>query len=847
MIMNSIINISLKYSHKRILPFVVTALLAIGCLNRLPGQDNTDLLPFRTGHLFGFVDKNLRNVISPTYDEVKPFKGDVAVVKIFRKYGLIDKTGKAITPFKYDEVENEGHSWIIVKQGRILNWQHGLINNKGQELMPLDFDYIIPVGNTVLIATKGDLCGLYDTLGKIIIPVEYLKMDYQDGLLPCKKNKLFGVFHENGQLIVPFEFDTLVICPDHFIAVFKNNKGGWYNKYGKEICKTGYDFLGYFNDGVSVFKRNGKYGLMDINGKEVLPPEFEGIWNFSNGCGLILKNNKYGFADQSGIIILPPEYDAAWPFVGGRARVYKDGKYAFIDSTGKFVTQFQFTVCKDYLYGMAKVGWDNKLGFIDMKGNILFSEECTYLSDFSESVALIQKGEKYGMINRKFKEVVPIRYDTLIISFKKFITAKSGDKKDIYNLDGKLLAGQKYTIKYPVNEYFIRVNIDEGKSLLNKNGQEVFPCKYSHISISTAYYGISPFHLDKKMGYIDTNGHIILKPEYDWCTSFKEGFGEAQIGIKSSFVNKQGKLLTPLKFINLNVTGDGLLQVKENFSSPVWDYIDTNGRELWAPYMPEKNKSGQKKSPVSLSNTERFIISSSFNGKKYCIHVALPKDYYQTNKKYPVLYLTDADYLLGIAKNSADLLTFPKLIPELIIVGLAYESTFEDWWSRRAADLTPAPDSTAYMFPGGGGAESFLKTLEKQIIPFIEQKYRIYDNERAYAGYSLGGLFGAYTLFHRPGLFNRYLLISPSFWWNKGMIFKAEEDFSASIKNIGSTIIFTAGSMEADMQKDIDKMMKELKDDGFNSILTEFIKTEGDNHYSTFPTAFTKGIQALYK
>ena len=80
--------------------------------------------------------------------------------------------------------------------------------------------------------------------------------------------------------------------------------------------------------------------------------------------------------------------------------------------------------------------------------------------------------------------------------------------------------------------------------------------------------------------------------------------------------------------------------------------------------------------PVTLANTETFELSSETVGDTYFIKVAYPRDYHSSTKRYPVLYVTDAETNFGALQYVAQRLAKDKLIPELIVGGIAYDADF---------------------------------------------------------------------------------------------------------------------------------------------------------------------------
>ena len=175
--------------------------------------------------------------------------------------------------------------------------------------------------------------------------------------------------------------------------------------------------------------------------------------------------------------------------------------------------------------------------------------------------------------------------------------------------------------------------------------------------------------------------------------------------------------------------------------------------------------------PAKLANSETFRIASEMVGDEFFIKVAYPRDYASSSKKYPVLYVTDAETNFGALQYVVQRLAKDELIPELIVVGIAYDTSYEDFYRLRARDLRPSiPDDSDFDLggrPDEGRAEKFAEFLRHELFPRIDAKYRTIEGDRAYYGHSYGGLFGVWNLMYEADLFNRYVILSPSLWWGE--------------------------------------------------------------------------------
>jgi predicted alpha/beta superfamily hydrolase len=166
--------------------------------------------------------------------------------------------------------------------------------------------------------------------------------------------------------------------------------------------------------------------------------------------------------------------------------------------------------------------------------------------------------------------------------------------------------------------------------------------------------------------------------------------------------------------------------------------------------IPSATKSQLKKAqavypPVQLVNTQQRQLYSKFNKQQYELYISLPDGYLQSDSTYPVLYLSDANTYFGMVTDMTRNLQWGGEMPEAIIVGIGYpinsEKTDEERWAKwlawRMRDYTPTHNSQMDKDFGdegikSGGANTFIKFMEHELFPFIEQNYRVKSKERSY-------------------------------------------------------------------------------------------------------------------
>ena len=167
---------------------------------------------------------------------------------------------------------------------------------------------------------------------------------------------------------------------------------------------------------------------------------------------------------------------------------------------------------------------------------------------------------------------------------------------------------------------------------------------------------------------------------------------------------------------------------------------------------------------------KRDALRSEILKEERVIQVLLPEKYQPGSAdKYDVLYLLDGDWNMRYAAEIQQYLQNESYLPPMIIVAVMNTS--------RERDFTPTAVAGA---AGTGGADKFLAFFKRELIPHIDKSYPSNGNNILY-GHSLGGLFSMYALLSEPQLFNSYLAVDPSFWWDNDYLIKlAGEKLGAS-------------------------------------------------------------------
>ena len=140
----------------------------------------------------------------------------------------------------------------------------------------------------------------------------------------------------------------------------------------------------------------------------------------------------------------------------------------------------------------------------------------------------------------------------------------------------------------------------------------------------------------------------------------------------------------------------------------------------------------------------------------------------------------------------------------------------------------------------------FLRTLKEELIPYVESNYRVAP-DRGLAGYSLGGLFATWVLLNDTGTFSRYLIGSPSLWWDDGIMLKAEAAAAKSGKALQGRVFLSVGSDEGKkMAPPLKDLTTALASHAYPDLRMETYIFDGENHLSGIAGTFSRGLKYLY-
>jgi predicted alpha/beta superfamily hydrolase len=250
--------------------------------------------------------------------------------------------------------------------------------------------------------------------------------------------------------------------------------------------------------------------------------------------------------------------------------------------------------------------------------------------------------------------------------------------------------------------------------------------------------------------------------------------------------------------------------------------------------------------PHVIPNSEIRVLRKSPSGRQYQLHIGLPASYATSpGKKYPVVYVTDGYWDFQKITACEGSLWYDRMVPEFITVGIGYPGENVNYDQMRRWELTPV--SMGDDGGASGHAAEFLKTIETEIIPFVEREYRADPSYRVMAGASLGGLFTLYAMFTHPTTFQGYIAASPAVVVGNDWLLTYEEQFAAKHQPLPARLFFAGGGNERpSFLGGSLRMNQRLATRKYAGFVYDFRIIDGERHAGMQEETYSRGLRFVF-
>jgi predicted alpha/beta superfamily hydrolase len=246
-----------------------------------------------------------------------------------------------------------------------------------------------------------------------------------------------------------------------------------------------------------------------------------------------------------------------------------------------------------------------------------------------------------------------------------------------------------------------------------------------------------------------------------------------------------------------------------------------------------------KASPLVIGDT--FTIDSKILGETRRINVYPPPGYAESHDlRVPVLYMPDGgmaeDFLhvAGLVQVSVGNGTMRPFL----LVGI--ENT------QRRRDMTGPTrnEEDKKIAPHVGGSEPFRRFIRDELMPQVKSRYRT-TQETAIVGESLAGLFIVETFLLEPEMFDTYIALDPSLWWNNKELVKTAAERLRARPNLEKTL-YMASSDEKQIVEDANQFAEVLTKNAPSKIHWHYERMPEEKHSTIYHPAALKAFRAVF-
>lgn len=329
---------------------------------------------------WGYADTSGKMQILPRWDKVGFFSYDysaggreiwTATVQKGRHSGLINSEGKEVIPVRFDNVysrffdDGESRYHMVRDSGyrEGVYWQ-------GRLIVPVQFSDVEERANRSFVVEREGLLGLYNSTGKMVVPVSFERIDAREGGGDSMEWEC-----ERGGAVTIFRDKMLKL-----------------EEAPPRIDEIDFSFSSFTRIDADAMKAAGLKKAVDSlkNAGAIERYEFRRYSNTNGTAALLFKNNKQGiWMPSSGVSLLP-----RWDTIAG-AGLYDTGKRASKGKTKELIV----------VVGLGK------FGLIDGKGTTLLDFVYDEIRPAGNNF-ILRKGTAWGLyLPRARQPLVPAVYE----------------------------------------------------------------------------------------------------------------------------------------------------------------------------------------------------------------------------------------------------------------------------------------------------------------------------------------------------------------------------------------------------------------------------------------------------
>ncbi|MGJ3234612.1 WG repeat-containing protein [Marivirga sp.] len=613
-------------------------------------RDFTDVIGYKQNGVWGLMSNDFEEISKPKYNSLVPFENDLFVVSEKSRYskvifyGLLKSNGKTKIKSKYRNIIPAGDFLITAtkKEGDIF---FGVINSNDKIIIDFEYFHISFLGHNNFFLTQGngqkELVKLAPKPEKLLENIDSVST-FRDGVAIIFKNGKQGLIRQDGKILLPIEYKKIEWNNGKHIYVTQLDEWTILNQKGREIGRQKADSIFYLNDSLLV-KNTSSFAQIRNANTQKDQQLFLGDVKDVFGENFILQNSNRTFIakDSNQLISEKFEGDVQWneEFFVVKKKTYQGSENIIINTKGESIVADSFKFSHELIELKIKSNW----GIFDEDLQEIIPPMYNDIKKNGEHFIVNFKGQ-FGVINQENDWIIPPQYLSIEpideLNYKmvdKYLREYISDGRDkveaqlYYDFYGEFgveqdinqqfrLVDKKGNVKTDFKsgkynghgELGILFKNDQQHILLNKEGKELF--KITHydtiifsddeylaiqkngqwgfinqdgiLRIANRYDSVRPFHnelsairIRNSWGFINRQEDLVIQPYYAEVSDFENNTAFVKLNNKFGVINQNGDFIIEAEY-------DEIIKEKEFYllrKASKWGIAKNNGKVITFP------------------------------------------------------------------------------------------------------------------------------------------------------------------------------------------------------------------------------------------------------------------------
>jgi hypothetical protein len=519
--------------------------------------------------------------------------------------GIVNRIGKILVAFKYDDIEITNESWKAYRNNsmdlyvlrnptivdEMIHFNNvGSVHINKRTYRNYSFNNFIEApeksivqNKTTIISKKGNyklISRAYEYPAKFklncLINLNYKNVRYMYGAYNFVDKRLVASSkywdiqldeledQEYARIILPGDAQGLVGRNGTLKITFPILKNG------KEV-QTSITYIGPFIHGLARINLGGTFG----NGEDIKDRNRTtfSIHKLSCNGGL------WGYINGDGMVAINIDLEYASDFLDGKAIIKTKGKYGVIDTLNNFIIKPEYDFISLLENSNNKyfklVKNRRETGILNDKGEIIIKAQYEDMNVQNENRIPIKKNGLWGACDYRGAEIIPFQYDYLASFCEGKSSFKEKNKWGFIDSSGRILKNATYSEVYNFSNGYAAIKEKSKWGFIDSNGNKAIGAIYN--KVNSFHNGTAFVYLNKKWWLIDKAGKKISHQWFSKVSDFNQhGLAIVRKKKKNLIVRSDGKMISVGKYKSIGPFSGGLAKVKNKNNK--YGFIDTLGK-----------------------------------------------------------------------------------------------------------------------------------------------------------------------------------------------------------------------------------------------------------------------------